>query len=372
MVESCVSWRSCCGIDCVSWLNATVLHPTHSQAIGARCLDGSPSGFYYSLNPKSTVWVIYLHGGGFCWTKKDCQERAKGSEGSSKHWGLWSHGDGIISQDQKDNPEFYNANIIEVPYCGGDLHSGTRKTQDWTSYGLYFSGHLTIEAVFAHLLNTTALSNASSVILTGTSAGGLGAILHADYVGDLLTPHGAQIVVVPNAGWFISVKEYDPLVPPIDELLAVPWALYHGWLPPSCTAKHPTNKWVCYLAHFHYPTIKTPMYVAESQYDTQQLYKEDTLAKGNTSKTRAYVTYWGGVMRGQLKTLKPTDGYFNPSCFVHGVDFNSIRINGTNFQQGLSAWLAQLRSGAPASSNSTRLMDACGPLPCNPTCAHGP
>ena len=54
------------------------------QQFGARCLDGSPSGYYFRPGVESDKFVIFLQGGGLCVTPVDCLHRAKGPLGSSK------------------------------------------------------------------------------------------------------------------------------------------------------------------------------------------------------------------------------------------------------------------------------------------------
>ena len=53
---------------------------------GARCLDGSPSGYYYREGSDPDSVVMYLEGGGLCIEPIDCLNRAKGNLGSSKAW----------------------------------------------------------------------------------------------------------------------------------------------------------------------------------------------------------------------------------------------------------------------------------------------
>ena len=55
----------------------------------ARCLDGSPSGYYFRAATDPTNandWLFLLDGGGICTTKEDCLNRTHGDLGSSVHW----------------------------------------------------------------------------------------------------------------------------------------------------------------------------------------------------------------------------------------------------------------------------------------------
>ena len=86
---------------------------------GSHCLDGSPAGFYHSAaqSPRGRLrWVLYLEGGGLCFTKADCEERTLTSLGSSKFFAASRQGSGVQAVDPARNPDFWDANHIFVPY----------------------------------------------------------------------------------------------------------------------------------------------------------------------------------------------------------------------------------------------------------------
>ena len=44
-----------------------------SRYLSAVCNDGSTAVYYFKASPtKSTTWVLYLQGGGFCFDDKSC------------------------------------------------------------------------------------------------------------------------------------------------------------------------------------------------------------------------------------------------------------------------------------------------------------
>ncbi len=63
-----------------------------------------------------------------------------------------------------------------MAYCSQDLHSGTRLTANETTFGLYFSGFYIFRAIIAELsaLPANKLTDATNIILSGDSAGGIG------------------------------------------------------------------------------------------------------------------------------------------------------------------------------------------------------
>lgn len=51
------------------------VHKLSSTSNNITCNDGSSVGYYMRLNNHSKSWIIYLQGGGFCWSEESCQQR---------------------------------------------------------------------------------------------------------------------------------------------------------------------------------------------------------------------------------------------------------------------------------------------------------
>ena len=74
----------------------------------------------------------------------------------------------LASGDAVENPALYGAHRVYLPYCTQDLWSGSSPSAG--EWGLHFGGRLIIDAVIDALL-PTGLSDATTVVLTGASAG---------------------------------------------------------------------------------------------------------------------------------------------------------------------------------------------------------
>lgn len=127
-------------------------------------------------------------GGGWCYNETLCAERAKGTLGSSTALAsTFSFHAGFLSDEKTENTAFYDANRVLLWYCDGASFSGNRedtvKVQNQT---LYFRGWRNLQAIVGQLSAKHGLDQAKEVLLTGGSAGGLAAFLHADYVRTLL------------------------------------------------------------------------------------------------------------------------------------------------------------------------------------------
>ena len=141
-----------------------------SNTKGGLCLDGSPSGFYYSPPPNnanSSLWVIHLDGGGACTTKESCMQRANSSKGSSNYWSKTEKARNEWSDDAQTNPDFYMAHHIVIPYCTGDVHLGQITTPTAQTWGLYFSGHTNFVHIIQYLSDNMGLLSAQHVLFTG-------------------------------------------------------------------------------------------------------------------------------------------------------------------------------------------------------------
>ena len=347
-----------------------------NTSTGAQCLDGSPSGFYLGVGMTTEQvvednqdgrgdWVVYLQGGGLCIEPIDCLQRAKTRLGSSTRWPrrithVSDGGEDILSSDKwnpfasakqlaleparmfppptcrlVDRSSFTSAGWqkVLIPYGSGDTYVGTQRTPN--AFGVYFAGHLQVEATFAHLLRHTRFRLARSVLLCGGSAGGIGTFQHANWLAGLLDAEGMTTTTFkasPQAGaFFVSqdlvlmgefeldvrvnaaalATEYlckalcNPRQDPrsrrhLLHRIPSPWLCAHPplspwacrlkscrarilvlsdhffggstvFLDPSCTRAVPSHPHRCWSAAVHYPHISPPLYLAQNRYDRSQV-----------------------------------------------------------------------------------------------------
>jgi hypothetical protein len=124
----------------------------------ARCIDGSPGGYYYYENPNPTPNKIYLQFQGGSWAQdiESAYDRSQTHLGSSNYWssviskylrlqfGIWS-------QSPVINPELGNANHVWFPYCDGCSFGGTTTSEYITTDGetkiLYHYGDYLLSAM---------------------------------------------------------------------------------------------------------------------------------------------------------------------------------------------------------------------------------
>ena len=170
---------------------------------GAKCADNSPMGIYVRYST-STKLLIYLEGGGACFSSHFCDHNPHNMNtvfpggslnGESFAGSLVTqpglqqpYTSGIFDNTNSANP-FKDWNEIYIPYCTGDAHFGTNDTatlpdgvNPFATDSWHFVGYRNMQKFIARIVPT--FSNADYVLLTGSSAGGLGAGLNYGLVQD--------------------------------------------------------------------------------------------------------------------------------------------------------------------------------------------
>ena len=177
------------------------LSASAAAAAGALCLDGSPGAFYYRAGTRRLL--VYLEGGGECRTAEECAGWRGGSGPSSAAFPpsrALRHGE--LSTDPLVNPLTHDWAKLILPYCSADMHSGTRTSPSVSLGGAFFGGHNIIVASLRALRELPSYTPPSFVLVTGSSAGGIGALLHADFF-SAQWPQ-ATVKVSPSAGFFYA------------------------------------------------------------------------------------------------------------------------------------------------------------------------
>jgi hypothetical protein len=310
----------------------------HPDAV---CNDGTPGS--YQVRPgfgKGTKrWLIYLEGGGECATAADCKARYKATKGLMSSEGEVDGGTidsstygGIKSTSPDDNPDFYDANFVQLNYCSSDAWSGDKAGDanlPDTDVGHWsFRGRKIVEAVVSDLLKN-GLAQADEVFLMGSSAGGVGVLNHADDVRAAL-PASTRFVALQDAGFIIDYPSYDPAtmkestapVTDLEKLLAISVSVWGGRGDKSCeeAAKDDTARMLCrspsaLLLGGH---VTSPLFVRQSQLDAVQLKR--LISPGDKStEANAYRERFAAEMRTLLGKLAPAIGVYSPHDKQHGV-----------------------------------------------------
>lgn len=116
------------------------------------------------------------------------------------------------ANDTSVNP-FGDWNFVWFAYCDGSSHSSNRdlhKPLVYNNTNLYFRGQAILDANLDELqVMGRFLSEATEVIVGGTSAGGLASIYHSSYIKSKLQNPRASLVAAPDAGFFFDHISYS-------------------------------------------------------------------------------------------------------------------------------------------------------------------
>lgn len=354
---------------------------------GARCMDGSPYGFYARRAPSGSAhtsdWVMFLQGGGLCITTIDCHLRAKSKLGSSVDWPqTHTDPDNMLSANETFNP-FHDFNHVWLPYCSGDTHTGQQTEPN--SYGLFFAGALNFEASVNELLAGHGLDQAERVILSGGSAGGIGVHNNVDWLQARIPE--VHVSAMPMAGHFFPaqielsetwllrkahlLREID-----INDLFTlVVTTLYHSRPSPVCANNTGVEKaYRCWDASFNYDHVSVPMLIVENMYD--QLMIEDIMLCFDCQAWplhagKLYTAHFGASMRASLQQpprfSSRRNSAFVPSCYMHTESLclrHAVPIGEQQLADVARAWFFD---GVDAT-----IIDPCArtnlSLPCNAQC----
>ena len=150
---------------------------------GARCRDGSATGFGIRLQEGAENLMIYLEGGGACFNAETCASNPSSFNEADFDALAAQRGNAGIFSTGSGNP-VGDWNMVYVPYCTGDIHGGS--VEDATVEGVegthQFVGHRNVERYLALL--APYLGDPDKVLLTGASAGGFGALVNFAEVAD--------------------------------------------------------------------------------------------------------------------------------------------------------------------------------------------
>jgi hypothetical protein len=170
---------------------------------GAACGNGSPYRFFVNRTPISHDVAITYEGGGACWDQKACL--GEGKLAATNPDGIppdymqsVNVAFGLVTPftartDPAQHVQTQSWNIVFLPYCTGDVHGGSKVTVYDDAYPdtprvQYHRGQANITAAAQWL--RAKLGQPRNMMLTGYSAGGVGATVTYALMRNTLQPTG--------------------------------------------------------------------------------------------------------------------------------------------------------------------------------------
>jgi hypothetical protein len=152
---------------------------TYVPIEGARCGNGTDTGVAVNFTDRSKDLVVFMAPGGACWDSLTCFVLR-----SATHIEDTMQGEVVVDEaralefvfNRDEESPFRDLNIVYVPYCTGDVHSGTQVMR--YRYGdedreVHHVGGVNIRRLLERLVPT--FPDAERVWFSGASAGGFGA-----------------------------------------------------------------------------------------------------------------------------------------------------------------------------------------------------
>ena len=265
---------------------------------------------------------------------------------------------GLFSYNSIENPLSYNWNKVFVPYCDGASFSGSvdqpvasNKTKDT----VYFRGKDILDAVYDTLLNKYKMDSAKDVIITGSSAGGLTAILHADHIADRIREknhNNPNIAAIPDAGYFMDIPSVDGEYKLQDDFSFKDMYNFQNIAASSssalaaCRDTYDDKKqaYRCLFPQYIMPFVRTPMFFTQSFADAYQFPNVMGMSPSSSgSDVVKYVDNFRSIMLHSMTNGPSKNGYWLTGCKVHTLSYHSDwfsekSINGLQMRYAVYGW----------------------------------
>jgi len=350
-----------------------LLPETASEAV---CLDGSRPGYYYrpGRGEAASSFKLHLMGGNWCMDGDDCLQRSRGFLGGSTAWpaepphggsnGSWDLGTFGLMSDAGTG-KFANWTAVWFMYCDGSSFASHRE-QPLLVNGtkVHLRGRAILDAILDDLLLTGGLAHAQTVLLSGTSSGGMAVYYHAEHVRSKLRTT-TRLLAAPDAGFFPDIDcapgqcafrdALKQLVPFWNVSTAAIADGYPG-LNAQCVHANAARgeTWRCLFAEYALAYVSSvPTFVINSLYDPAAMVSLLNMPcvfnlSSCSSVQMQTVAQWRETMASKLRAISAMPhrghGVFASACSQHeetcrDADFDAITIRGQTMAAALAAWV---------------------------------
>ncbi|CAD5110709.1 DgyrCDS88 [Dimorphilus gyrociliatus] len=316
----------------------------HTKAV---CNDGSKAGYYLLKNSDPKKWIVFLQGGWFCIDEESCEKRQEASPqfSGSASWPPLKTGTGILSTNPDENPLFFDANIVYVPYCSSDSWSGRK----FSTKSFSFMGSVILAKLFRDLSELHNLKSATRIYLSGSSAGATGVLMNIDRISQRLINLApkAKVRGIIDSGWYLDNMPFkresdcrdNPLHCSPSKAISIGFKYWKGVVPYNCAKQFGSEEaWKCYFGHRVYPTLKTPIFIIQNLFDEAQLMANRVYPPANDRQRRFMLD----IGQDFIRTLSNVSAVFAPSCVSHQVlqkpDWFKLTVRRTSLLQALKCW----------------------------------
>ncbi|GJP35231.1 hypothetical protein CLOM_g19739 [Closterium sp. NIES-68] len=307
-------------------LNASLVLLSNNP-LGAKCLDGSPPGYYFrpGFGAGKRFWHIFLPAGGWCATLADCALRATHPLGSTRYWARLNGSapsstsappapsppstspsrplplfpapssptssfddsddsqsasplravpgfSGMLSGSEAVNPGLFNWNLAMPIYCDGGGYAGTAGRVQLPGKGnnsIYLDGYNVTRAILADLLAVRGMASARRVLVAGASAGGQAVTAWCERVAGMVP--GAATKCLMDSGIFLDARDRAGVLY-FRQVARQMTALHRAHGNDKCMqVESPSTKWRCFFPQYTLPHITAPLFLLSPLLDHRAL-----------------------------------------------------------------------------------------------------
>ena len=240
-------------------------------------------------------------------------------------------------------------------YCDGGSFAGNRETEFLNANGtsVWFRGHAIVRAIQDSLITDNGMGEATDVVVSGCSAGGLSTYLQCDGWAERITAAApnAKVRCMPDSGMFFDYHSDDAYPDGAGTTLGPGFDTGMRWLyekmeavtDETCMAHYTDDPGKCMFAQYVAPFIDTPTFALQSVYDSWSLPNilGRTAEWEGDSEMDKVVNVWGRNATGWIKGMLDAGkghGAFLSSCSYHCGNWQSISIAGDTVGPAFDAW----------------------------------
>jgi len=322
-----------------STLEKQVIDDTVNQQ--AVCMDSSPAVYFINAQEKQKKWMIMLGGGVPCGTLENCQQALRTKKNMTSSLYRWDamRGTGLLSNDKSNNPSFSAWNKVFIPQCSMDVWVGKQKASH-ASKGLSFQGSSILHGVIQSL-KRSGLEKASTLILVGNSAGGIGVMNHIDWVASQLPKTKVKGII--DGSWILDAQPF-PSRSTIHQDIIKRLSTLEVQVDADCAQAHPNDHWRCVMGEYVYPHIQSPLFIRISQTDPVHL-KRLGIPQHPSNQQRAYIQKHATNI---CQSLTSANNFFSLRGTPHTVVKNnrvfSLSYQGQSFYDAITQFVYKPKS----------------------------
>lgn len=289
------------------------------RTVRGKCNDGSPAiVFTAKATKQSQRALVYLQGGGYCFSKGSCALRWHDSPrlmSSTPHQESTTVA-GFLADEAE------TTDITYVVYCSSDSFSGNSTAHGWT-----FDGATIVRGLFED--GVVDLRSVSRLVFAGSSAGAEGMFPHYNWLSDWTAKHAPAVKLVGllDSGLFLdatplhagSCKQLGVCTEQGGLIDGVP--MWSAVLDEACEqSMGKQNRWKCMLGETVLEFLPTNIMVMEFLFDAAQLGHDGIYHVPQSAQELTYAQENArNVTQRALLWQQRGGSFFLPACYKHTV-----------------------------------------------------